>query len=300
MMVGGLNPRGPVAVAIDDLWRLMLWLGVATFVLFAVLLVVALVRPAAGAADRELRHGHRFLVGGGLVLPSVVIGLVFVATVATMQALAAPPTNPLVIEVTGHRWWWEVEYPDTGVEVANEIVVPTDRPVELRLTSADVIHSFWVPSLAGKIDALPDGVNRLVFEAPEPGEYRGACAEFCGLQHAKMGVAVVALPPEDFERWLLNQAEPAVTNTGLPLFLDAGCGDCHTFRGTDAAGDTAPDLTHVASRDTIGALTVLNERSQLIEWIADPHEIKQGVDMPAVDLDTDDLEQLADFLEGLE
>ncbi len=167
MTLAALDPRGPIAWAIDDLWRLMLWLGVATFVVFAAVLSRGLVRSGESNGDGADR-GSLLLVGGGIVLSVVVIGVVFVSTVATMRALAAPRDDPVVIEVTGHQWWWEVRHLDPPAVTANGIVVPTGRPVELRLTSADVIHSFWVPSLAGKTDALPDGVNTLVLEAPSP------------------------------------------------------------------------------------------------------------------------------------
>jgi cytochrome c oxidase subunit II len=205
---GSLDPKGPVAESIADSWWLMLGLGVAVFILFAALLAVGLFRRRRadeGAAEAQPSE-KRWIVGGGVLLPFVLLVIVFGATVATMRALPddAPP-EALVIEVTGHQWWFEVSYPDAGITVPDELHLPVGRPVVLRLTSADVIHSFWVPELAGKLDMLPEDVNVLQLQADEPGEWGGQCAEFCGLEHATMRIRVVAESPEDFAAWIESQ-----------------------------------------------------------------------------------------------
>jgi cytochrome c oxidase subunit II len=214
VQAGSLDPQGPVAEAMADLWWLMLGLGVAVFIVFAVLLGVALVRKPGQTASRPGLPGgeattHRFgrwLVIWGVAGPLVILAFVFGATVYAMRVVPneAPP-DALVIEVVGHQWWYEVRYPDDGITTTNELHLPVGRPIALRLTSADVIHSFWVPSLAGKTDMLPDGVNTLVLQADEPGEHQSLCAEFCGLEHADMRLTVVAEPAEQFESWLADQ-----------------------------------------------------------------------------------------------
>lgn len=214
MAVGSLDPQGPAAEAMADLWWLMLGLGVAVFLVFAVLLVTGLFRQPTSELPADRRLGQ-WLTGWGVVAPLVILTVVFGATVWAMRVLPTQaPDDALVIEVVGHQWRYEVSYPDEGVSVTNELHLPTDRPIALRLTSADVIHSFWVPSLGGKMDMLPDGVNTLVLEASEPGEHESLCAEFCGLHHADMRLTVVAEPAEQFEEWVTEQREAGSADAG--------------------------------------------------------------------------------------
>ena len=204
---GVLDPQGPVSEAMADLWWLMLGLGGAVFVAVVVVLVLGLFRrrPAAEqetSQERPNRFGRWFVVGG-VVVPMVILMVVFGATVRAMRSIpttAAP--EALVMEVVGHQFWWEVRYPAEGITVRDELHLPVGRPVSLQLTSADVIHSFWVPELAGKLDLLPDHTNTLVLEADEPGEHLSRCAEFCGLEHTKMVLTVVAEPEERFAAWV--------------------------------------------------------------------------------------------------
>ena len=195
------------------LWWLMLGLGVAVFVVFAVLLAVGLFRRSAEEREpgrTESNLVRRWIIPGGVVMPLVVLIMVFGATVAAMRSMASTaPSDALVIEIVGHQWWWEVHYPEEGITTTNEVHIPVGRPVAFQLTSADVIHSFWVPAWGGKMDLLPDGVNTLVLHADEPGEHVSQCAEFCGLQHANMRLIAVAEPAEQFASWVAEQQQTA-------------------------------------------------------------------------------------------
>ncbi len=311
MAEGTLDPQGPAAQSMAGLWWLMLALGLAVFVIFAVVLAAGLFRrrppeeaePGTAAPSRV----SALMVGAGVAFPLVVIGVVFAATVQAMRDVAttAPP-GALVIDVVGHQWWWEVRYPEEEITTANEIHVPVGRDVALRLTSADVIHSFWVPELGGKLDMLPDGTNTLVLRADEPGEHVNRCAEYCGLQHTLMQMVVVAEPQEQFDAWSAARRLPAAEPTdpteraGKELFLGAaGCASCHSVRGTAAAGEAGPDLTHFASRPTLGAGPFPNTPDNRAEWVSDPHAVKRGVAMPAAELAPEDLEAVLAYLELL-
>jgi cytochrome c oxidase subunit II len=207
---GALDPRGPVSEAIADLWWLMLGLGVAVIVAVVVVLALGLFRrrPAAEqepGRERPDRFGRWFVVGG-VVVPLLILVIVFGATVQAMRSVSnTAPSDALVIEVVGHQFWWEVRYPEHGITVRDELHLPVGRPVNLQLSSADVIHSFWVPELAGKIDMLPDHPNTLVLQADRPGVYLNRCAEFCGLEHTRMVMTVVAEPEEQFAAWVAER-----------------------------------------------------------------------------------------------
>ncbi|MPY94919.1 MAG: cytochrome c oxidase subunit II [Acidimicrobiia bacterium] len=240
-------------------------------------------------------------------MPVALLVVVLGATVEAMRDVpATAPADALVVDVVGHQWWWEVRYRKEGVTTANELHVPVGRPIALRLTSADVIHSFWVPELGGKLDLLPDGTNTLVLQADQPGEYRGECAEFCGLQHARMRITVVAEPAEQFASWAAAQQQPAAEPAGVAarrgqeLFLGGDCATCHALRGTTAAATVGPDLTHVARRRTLGAGAAPNTPGDLADWVSDPHSTKSGVAMPATDLAADELDAVLAYLGALE
>jgi len=206
---GALDPQGPVSQAMADLWWLMLALGGVVFVAVVVVLALGLFRrrPAAEQEARQERPDRfgRWFVVGGVVVPAVVLLVVFGATVRAMRSVPTTSPEALVVEVVGHQFWWEVRYPDAGVTVTNELHLPVGRPVSLQLTSADVIHSFWVPELAGKIDMLPDHPNTLVLEADRPGVHLSRCAEFCGLEHTTMVLTVVVEPEEQFASWVAER-----------------------------------------------------------------------------------------------
>jgi cytochrome c oxidase subunit 2 len=204
----------------------------------------------------------------------------------------------MTIDVVGRRWFWDVYYRDGRVRASNEIHVPVGVPVEVRVRTEDVIHSLWVPRLTRKIDMIPGKESSVVIDAREAGVYRGQCAEFCGLEHARMAFLVVADPPARFEQWLEREAQPA-TASGAGAFVEAGCGGCHTVRGTSASSRYGPELTHVASRRTIAAGTLSNTRESLARWLRDPQRVKPGNRMPVLGLSDLELERLLDYLERL-
>lgn len=280
------------------MWVLVV-LGVAVFVTVVGLLLAGLVRGPRSAATSEDTIERRWLGGGGMLMPALLVTVVFGFTLDAMRDSRLEP-GAVTIQMVGHQWWWEIRY--DGFTTANEVVVPAGEPVVFEVTSADVIHSVWVPGLGGKIDMLPDSVNTVILEASAPGEYWGACGEFCGLQHARMRLRVVAVTPEEYERWVEHQRLAAVSprtehaTRGLDVFSEAGCGDCHTVRGTSAAGDSGPDLTHLASRETLAATTLPNEAVRLGEWVRSAQSLKQGVAMPDTELSDGDLDALVAYL----
>jgi cytochrome c oxidase subunit 2 len=217
-----------------------------------------------------------------------------------MNQLSSAGANPkMTIDVIGHDWWWEIRYPN-GAVTANELHIPAGEVVRLHLTTADVIHSFWVPQLQVKQDQIPGRDNYLWLEADHPGDFRGQCAEFCGLQHANMIVNVVADSPEDFDTWVAEQAGPAVATDepGESVFMSSSCAGCHTIRGTSANGTLGPDLTHVASRATIAGV-LDNKTDELRRFITDPQGDKPGVTMPPSGLSADDIAAVVLYLESL-
>jgi cytochrome c oxidase subunit 2 len=261
----------------------------------------------AGSKPGE-KVGWLVVVLGGIVVPIVLLATLFVISdifvIRTTQAPAANATR-LTVRVIGHEWWWEVRYPGTAVVTANELHIPARTPVRLEVTTADVIHSFWVPQLNRTIDAIPGKTNAIELDADVPGRYRGQCDEFCGLQHAHMAFYVFADPPAVFRRWLAAQGRAAPTpataaaRSGERLFLDGSCSTCHTIRGTPAHGYVGPDLTHLASRATLAALAIPNTRSSLADWITDSQSVKPGNQMPDFQLSAARLRALVAFLEGL-
>ncbi|MGE5616660.1 MAG: c-type cytochrome, partial [Bacillota bacterium] len=249
-------------------------------------------------------------VGIAVAISTLALLGLLAGSVATDRALAQLPRNDaLHIRVTGHMWWWEVTYDDADptrmFATANEMRIPVGRPVVVTLDAADVIHSFWVPSLAGKKDLIPGRISTIELRADQPGEYRGQCAEFCGLQHAFMSFNVFALAPADYEAWAAAQRRPAadpadpLARRGRDLFLSGSCMLCHAIEGTTAGGRRAPDLTHVASRARLAAGRLPNTPADLEQWIRDPQRIKPGVNMPAHPLAEPDLKALVAYLETL-
>jgi cytochrome c oxidase subunit 2 len=229
--------------------------------------------------------------------------LFFYSDLFVMNSTAAPAkgSTPITVDVTGHQWWWEVSYPGSSVVTANEIHIPTKTRVAVVTSTADVIHSFWIPELNRKIDMIPGQSNRVLLVADKPGTYRGQCAEFCGLQHAHMAVLVIAQPRAAYDRWLAQNAKPAPASAarGRHLFFSQSCADCHQIRGTDAHGRVGPDLTHVAGRTTLAAGEIPNTSARLLDWLKDPQHVKPGNKMPDLALSDADWRSLRDYLETL-
>jgi cytochrome c oxidase subunit 2 len=302
-----LETAGPTA----DLLAGLFW-GMSIGSLVVWVAVVALAVYAVYFARRpwSARQVRLLVVGGGVALPSVVLTALLAHGLSLLPAmLAAAPPGSLVIHVTGHQWWWRVRYlrdGDVPVELANEIRLPVDRPIELRLDSADVIHTFWVPALAGKVDMIPGRRTRLLLRASRTGTFRGTCAEYCGTSHALMAFDVVVQEAAEFEQWLAREAQPAATPAdptrlrGEAAFLANGCGACHAVRGTTADGVVGPELTHVGSRLSLAAGTLRNGDSELRRWLAQTDTVKPSVHMPAFGmLPADEIAALAAYLQGL-
>jgi cytochrome c oxidase subunit II len=262
--------------------------------------------PADGRQDRSIRTTV-------IVATAATAIILFVFLVLDLSVGRAITTNPgpeaLQVRVTGHQWWWEIQYrdslPQNWATTANEIHVPVGRPVLFELRSTDVIHSLWPRNLNGKRDLIPGNENSIWFQADSAGVYRGQCAEFCGHQHAKMAFLIVAEPSDSFSAWLVRQRDTAMTPTdslalrGQEVFLASSCVMCHAIGGTPAGSRIGPDLTHLASRRTIAAGTLPNTRGNLAGWIVNPQTIKPGVKMPATSLGSDDLQALLSYLETL-
>jgi cytochrome c oxidase subunit II len=301
-----LDPSGPAARDLAFLWWVMLVLGLAVTVLVLVLLGISLLRRGR-EEDRPPPLGTTgFIVAGGVVLPVVVGVVLMVFTVGSSGVNRPAGDEELTIEVVGHKWWWEVRYRGLDIVTANEIHVPVGEPVRLELRSEDVIHSFWVPELQGKMDMTPGREDAMVIEADRPGTYRGQCAEYCGLQHARMAMLVIAQERDEFDRWVAGQQEPApepelaTLRLGREVFMSSSCVYCHAIQGTPARGVLGPDLTHLASRQTLGAGQFPNDRGHLAGWIVDPQSMKPGNLMPATFLEGEQLQALLDYLESLE
>lgn len=347
-----LDPQGSFAERPDDLFRIVFWIAVAIFVLVQGLIIVTVVRfrDRGGEQLPEQVHGNTKLEIFWTVVPALILAAIAVPTVQLVFELDAPQPDSMTVEVVGHRWWWEFRYPgdqfglQEDVVTANELVIPTGRTVRLEMTSQDpgastdkaVIHSFWVPALAGKQDVVPGRISTLNLEADEPGRYLGQCAEYCGLSHANMRQRVVAKSPGEFDRWLAAQAEPAPTPEqgtqafeGMRTFLTGACAGCHTVDGAEitvdgqsrtAQGRIGPDLTHLMSRrEFAGAILDLYERDQdgdftgtphvenLRAWLDNPDNLKPmqattnvGIGMPDVNLTDEEIDALVTYLVTLE
>lgn len=303
-----LDPQGPGAETIAMIGWLMFAIATAVFVIVMGLLLYALFRSRPEGEESRFKPGqlNRFVIVGGLIVPLVILIAVYGFALYAMAALAAPAAeDELVIEVVGHQWWWEVNYPQQGFTTANELRIPVGQRVALQVETRDVIHSFWVPELHGKIDMIPGQTNIFWLEASEPGSYFGICAEFCGTQHAKMAFVVVAEPQEQFASWLAGQQQPApepvepLSTQGREVFFQLNCDECHAIKGTEAEGRLGPDLTHLASRQTLAAGIIPNTRGHLAGWITNPQNIKPRNLMPASNLDGEDLHALLAYLESL-
>jgi cytochrome c oxidase subunit 2 len=297
-----LHPHSKAARGISSLWwDMFAGSTLALSIVALVLLLAWLRRGKPGVRDGD-RAAWGVVVGLGLVVPMLVLSAlflfanIFLIRDTTLPTASAADRPTLTIRVIGHQFWWEVRYPGTRAVTANEIHIPARTNVQVLLYTRDVIHSFWVPELNKKVDLIPEQVNRLLLYADKPGRYRGQCAEFCGLQHAHMGMYVFADPPAQFKRWLARESRPAPI-AGSQIFVDK-CGSCHTIRGTQANTHVGPDLTHVGSRSSLAALTIPNSAERMREWIRDPQGLKPGSLMPVVSLNETQIRQLVSYLEA--
>jgi cytochrome c oxidase subunit 2 len=312
-----LRTVGPNATHILDLWRLTLAICTGVFVAVVAVLLAALWRSRQAAAQALQQtqplpeRSLHWRIGAGTAVSTVLLLVLLGASIVTDRALGvlAKPQDAVQVEVVGHQWWWELRYQEADVSrrfaTANELHVPVGRPVQLTLKADDVIHSFWVPNIAGKKDLIPGRTTTLTIQADRAGSYRGQCAEFCGAQHAWMAFLVVADEPAQYEAWADAQrraAQPpasAQAQRGQQVFMQSTCVMCHAIQGTDANAQRAPDLTHVGSRQTLAAGRLNMNREMLASWIADPQRHKPGVNMPGHRFDDADLQALAAYLEGL-
>jgi cytochrome c oxidase subunit II len=300
-----LDPAAPEAREIARLWWVLFWICTAVFVVTLMLALQAARRGGTPTPQQIGRlTGIQFIVLSGILIPTIIlVGILLYSLRATLALI--PGDAEFTIEVTGHQWWWEVRYVEQDIVTANEIHLPAGQPVRLRLRSADVIHSFWVPNLHGKMDVFPDHDTELVLRADRPGVLRGQCAEFCGIQHTWMTFSVVVLTPDAFDAWVARHQpapetvlEPALVE-GQQRFFHHGCAACHAIRGTPAVARLGPDLTHLSSRRTLGAGLMPNDRENLRAWILRPQEMKQGIRMPPTTPPPEELEALLTYLESL-
>jgi cytochrome c oxidase subunit 2 len=306
-----VSPRSPQTHQIAVLWWWMLGAAAVVFLGAVILLVLAWLRrdtpglPVFGERDDVAK---RLVLVFGIAIPlAVLVPLFGWADVYTVNRTDAPDprSTALTIAVIGHQWWWEVRYPGTPAITANEIHIPTGTRVDVLATTADVIHSFWVPQLARKIDMIPGRQNRVLLYAARPGVYRGQCAEFCGLQHADMSLLVVAQPAAAYRAWLADMSAPApapadpAARLGAQTFMSSQCASCHQIRGTPAQAYVGPDLTHLATRSTLAAAEIPNDPRHLAAWITDPQGIKPGSRMPDLGLAPPAVAGLVAYLDGL-
>jgi len=293
-----LVPRGDFARLVDDLFRTTLWWALVVFVLVEGALLIALFKFRGRPDDPEPRqvHGNTLLEVVWTVIPAFILVMIAVPTIKTIFKTSDYATGDVVqVEVIGHQWWWEFRYPDLGVVTANELHVPVNRTVNLRMTTGDVLHSFWVAQFAAKRDVFPKRHSPLWFKAEVTGSFPGQCAEFCGIQHARMAFRVIAQTEEEFAAWVANQriGSPLVNAGAVPdsippdsletagraLFGSAGCIGCHAMVGTPLAGTTAlmgPNLSHVGSRTTIVAGMLEHTAENLRKWLSNPDSVKKG------------------------
>jgi len=306
-----LLPRSDFAHLLDATFRKTVYLAAVVFVLVegALLFAIWKFRARPGAPEPTQTHGNTTLEIVWTMVPAVILALIAVPTVRTIFRTATKPgPEALQIEVIGHQWWWEFRYPDLGIVTANELHVPTGRTVNLEMTTADVLHSFWLPQFAGKRDVFPNRHNNLWFKAEVEGNYPGQCAEFCGIQHGRMAYRIVAQAPEAFDAWAANFNTPgpdysdttkspdATLRRGQQLFTEKGCVGCHSLNPPATPGLIGPNLHHVGSRSYIAAGTLKNTDENLARWLHDPQAWKHGVLMPNLQLKDDEVTALVAFL----
>ncbi len=313
-----LDPAGPQALHIEQTLFLIFWITSAVTVVVLTVLAFGVLRqhakgeiPPHFEVAPQTERRTSWIVGGAIGVTVILLFVMMISSFVTSHRTAALANSPaLKINVYGHEWWWEIEYPNEEqpyriIRTANEIHVPAGAIIDIHGTSRDVIHSFWAPNIHGKKDLLPGYWNDLTLEVDKPGTWRGQCAEFCGLQHAHMAFHIVAQSRADFDNWYTSQLKPATEPQtpqaihGREVFLSHPCIMCHTIRGTTANSTVGPDLTHIASRSMIAAGTLVNNTGNLASWIANAQSIKPGCRMPPNPMPSSDLNDLVAYLESL-
>jgi cytochrome c oxidase subunit 2 len=309
-----LTHNGDISSRITDLFFLTFWIAVAVFFLVEIGLVVILIRYRRRRNQDGLPaqiHGSTPLEVTWTIVPVIILGVLAIPTVQGIRFLADVPEDAMEVNVIAQQWWWAFEYPGQDVVTADEMYIPVGRPVKVTLQSKDVIHSFWVPQLAGKTDVVPSNnpkqkLNEMWFNAREPGRYSGQCAEFCAESHAKMKFTVVAVPQDEFDAWIREQQQPDSPPTGLAaegqqLFNGLPCIACHTIDGNPSAiGEIGPNLTHFASRERFAGSWLENNTENLHDWLKDPPAIKPGSKMPNYNLSDEQINLLIAYLQSLE
>ncbi|HEV7745205.1 MAG TPA: cytochrome c oxidase subunit II [Pyrinomonadaceae bacterium] len=312
-----LNPGGPQSEHISRLWWFMLFVSTAVFLLVMISLWLAVnsrTKPTNSSPEKETvgtkgRKGLIVILATGVTVAILFAFMVDSFLVGRGLTAELERKQGLNIEITGHQWWWEVRYQDVDASsiftTANEIHIPVGVPVTFSLKASDVIHSFWVPNLHGKKDLIPGKISTIWLQADRPGVYRGQCAEYCGHQHAHMALWIFAEPLEQFDAWRRAQIQSAVSpasaseQKGQQVFLSSACVMCHAINGTPAGANFGPNLTHLATRKTIAAATLANDRSHLQQWVDDSQQVKPGNRMPANKLRPEDMQALLDYLQSL-
>ncbi len=304
-----LHPESDSAARLDQLFDQILWWAAGVFVVVEGVLIYTLIkfRDRPGAPEPRQIHGNLLLEVAWTIAPAIILVAIAVPTIRTIFLIDRDTTDEdaLVVEAIGKQWWWEFRYPSLGIVTANEAHLPVGRTVDLRLRTADVMHSFWVPRLAGKRDLVPGRENQLWFRPDSTGVYWGQCAEYCGTAHALMGMRIIVDEPADFDAWALQNAGAAsAPNTisaraGQGVFMANACISCHTVRGTPADGVFGPDLTHFGARSTIASGILPNTPENLTEWLAATQHVKPGNLMPQVQLTDTQVQQLVAYLGSL-
>jgi cytochrome c oxidase subunit 2 len=302
------NPQSPQARAIEHLFYYDLAIAAAIFLTVAslVLYVIYRYRRKPGDPEPYQNEGNPRLETLWTVIPGVILFSLAILTARTMHIVnPMEGSHPPDVVVIAHQWWWEYRYPQSGVVTANELHMPDDRDWLLRIESADVIHDFWVPDLGSKKDAIPGHPNYLWIQPTKDGVYLGTCAEFCGAEHALMGIRVIVQPEAEFAAWEQSQLRipppPSgeEAERGAHLFIERTCSNCHHIAGTEAQGQVGPDLTYVADRQTLGADLLENTPANLAAWIQNPQKYKPGCHMPNLDLTSSETQAITAYLEGL-
>tara|TARA_R100001132_G_C3275359_1_gene98293 strand:+ start:11456 stop:12466 length:1011 start_codon:yes stop_codon:yes gene_type:complete len=307
---GSQSALSPAGAGAEQIASLFWWMAGGATIIWVIMIALSIYTLHLNPDAHHRQKSALFIIGGGAIAPTIILTILLIYGLNLLPALLArPPAGTLQIEVQGYQWWWRVRYPNQSgepIELANEIRLPRGEPVEFILSSKDVVHSFWIPSLGGKVDMIPGRTTHLTLHPTKTGRFRGACAEYCGASHAYMNFTVDVVEKAEYDEWLAQQSADRLAprneaaERGEELFLQTGCGACHTIRGTEADGTIGPDLTHIGSRNSLGADMFVNNRENLQNWIAHVSALKPGVKMPEFRaLSDDEYQSLSKYLEQL-